>query len=141
MYRALPVILFVLVGAGGISGCGPVSGGTGDGFTDGLTFGTGVTGTGFTLSGESEAFALATTPVVWFRLESSANFDGRFVRLYLNKLEQKDFAGCANPDAHLCLSQFSVSQPGTYNVDAYLVQTVIDIGKETFVASATLRLE
>ena len=136
MDRTLLAIFLALVGMSGVAGCEPAGP-----FTDSLTFGTGVTGTGFTLVGESESFSVATTHVLWFRVESSANFDGRFVRLYLNKLEQKDFAGCANPDAHLCLSQFSVSQPGTYEVEAYLVQTINDIGKETFVASARLTLE
>ena len=123
-------LLFVLV----LAGCG------GSGFKDELTFGTGIDATGFKLTGASDSFDVSTTKTVWFRLESAANFDNRFVRLYLNKLEQKDFAACAAKDSHICLSSFGVSTPGTYTVDAYLVQTVIDIGKETLVTSKTLTL-
>jgi len=49
-------------------------------------------------------------------------------------------AGCASADSNSCLSQLAVSTPGTYEVKAYLVQTVVDIGKETLVASKTLTL-
>jgi hypothetical protein len=139
MRKALLALVFSLAGTVGVSACGPASGD--GGFTDSLTFGTGITGNGFSLAGESATFDVATTPMVAFRLESEANFDNRFVRLYFNKIANKDFAACASPNAHLCLSQFPVTTPGTYVVDAYLVQTVIDIGKETFVAKSTLTLK
>ena len=113
----------------------------GDTFKDDLSFGTGVAGTGFDLIGQSDTFDLTLNSVIWFRFESSANFSGRFVRLYFNKLEQKDFAACANADAHICLSQFTVSNPGTYEVEGYLVKTNIDIGEETLVAKRTLTLK
>lgn len=125
--RVLVVGLLVL-------GCG------GSSFKDELTFGTGIDSSGFSLTGASDSFDVATTSSVWFRMESAANFNGRFVRLYFNKLEQKDYAACAQKDAHICLSSFAVSTPGTYQVDAYLVETVVDIGKETLVTSKTLTL-
>jgi hypothetical protein len=127
--------LFCLASLLALAGCG--SGGS---FKDDLQFGTGLDGTGMGLTGISESFDTKTTKALWFRLESAANFDNRFVRLYLNKLEQKDYASCAAADAHICLSQFSVSTPGTYAVDAYLVQTIIDIGKETLVTKRTFTL-
>lgn len=107
-------------------------------FKDDLRFGTGLGGNGFQLVGESETFTKATTSMLTFRLESSANFEGRFVRLYFDGLTNKDFAACANPDAHICLSSFPTVNPGTYTVKAYLVKTTVDIGKETFVASRTI---
>ncbi|MBI5547430.1 MAG: hypothetical protein HY901_26405 [Deltaproteobacteria bacterium] len=115
--------------------------GTGDGdFKDELRFGTGMNAASMTLTGQAESFDLATTSMLTFRMESSAAFDGRFVRLYFNRLEQKDFSACASKDAHICLSQFAVSSPGTYEVKAYLVKTILDIGEETLVASRSFTL-
>jgi hypothetical protein len=125
--------LLVLFCALALASCGS------GGFKDDLRFGSG--STGFDLTGESDTFNVATTRMVYFRFESAANFDNRFVRLYFNKLEQKDFAACASADAHLCVSGFAVSTPGTYQVEGYLVQTVVDIGKETLVAKKTLTLK
>ena len=123
--------------AAGAMACGGTSTG---GFHDELKFGTGIDGTGFALVGAADSFSLATTRSVFFRFESQAKFDNRFVRLYFNKLEQKDFSACAAVDSHICLSSFNVSTAGTYNVEAYLVKTVVDIGQETLVASRTLTL-
>jgi len=111
-----------------------------DGFKDELKFGTSINYAAMQLIGPAESFDLATTKMLSFRLESAANFDGRFVRLYLNGLEQKDFSACANKDAHICLSSFAVSTKGTYQVKAYLVATTVDIGTETLVTSATFSL-
>ena len=119
-----------------LAGCG----GGGGSFKDDLSFGTGVDATFQALVGVADSFDTRTTSLVWFRMESSASFEGRFVRLYFNTLEQKDYAGCASQDAHICVSQFAVSTPGTWQVKAYLVKTVIDIGQETLVASHTLTL-
>lgn len=128
-----------------LTSCGSAStpdGGTNNsGFKDELKFGTGINYAAMQLTGEGTTFNLALNRQLSFRLESAANFSGRFVRLYFNGLEQKDFSGCANADAHLCLSSFNVSQKGTYEVKAYLVKTVVDIGEETLVTSATLTLE
>ena len=131
--RVLGILAVSLVAAS----CGPLNV---SGFKDDLRFGTGIDYSAMKLTGESTSFTVATTPTVSFRIESAANFDGRFVRLYLNTLEQKDFAACANKDAHICLSAFNVSNPGTYEVKGYLVDTIVDIGKETLVTSATLTL-
>lgn len=106
-------------------------------FKDDLRFGTGIDYSAMKVTGESTTFSKAPS-LIAFRLESAANFDGRFVRLYLNGLDQKDFAACASKDAHICLSSFSIGNPGTYEVKAFLVQTVVDIGKETLVTSATI---
>jgi hypothetical protein len=132
------LVVFLSVSCG--SSPGPKDGGTTGAFKDELKFGTGINYSAFQLTGEATSFDVLTTRQLSFRLESSANFSGRFVRLYLNSLEQKDFTGCANADAHLCLSSFPVSTAGTYDVKAYLVDTVIDIGKETLVTSATFTL-
>ena len=110
-------------------------------FKDDLAFGTGVDGTGMALTGESTTFTVGGGLTLWFRFESAADFDGRFVRLYFDSLEQKDFAACAAKDTHICLSQFHVSNPGSYEVKAYLVKTNIDIGEETLVATKTLTLQ
>jgi hypothetical protein len=141
MRKTMLVILFALAGMMAFSACDSENALSTDGFRDSLAFGTGFGGNGFSLTGESDTFEVATTSMLTFRMESSANFDGRFVRLYFNDITNKDFAACASADAHICLSQFPVSTPGTYVVDAYLVQTIIDIGKETFVASHTFTLE
>ncbi len=134
------MLLAITVAAGlALSACGGSSGSGGDAFNNSLAFGTGITGNGFVLSGESTTFPVATTRTgIYFRLESSANFDGRFVRLYFNNIENMDFSGCAGADAHICLANFSVSNPGTYVVKAYLVRPVLDIGTETYVTQTTL---
>jgi len=134
----LLAVIVSLVSCGTLPG--PKDAGSGGGFKDELKFGTGINYGAMQLTGEATSFDVLTTRQLSFRLESAANFDGRFVRLYLNSLEQKDFSGCANADAHICLSSFNVSTPGTYEVKAYLVATVIDIGKETLVTSATFSL-
>lgn len=121
----------------GCMACGGTSSGS---FHDELKFGTGIDGTGFGLVGVAESFSLAANRSLYFRFESQAKFDNRFVRLYFNKLEQKDFSACAAVDSHICLSSFTVSNAGTYNVEAFLVKTVVDIGQETLVASRTLTL-
>jgi hypothetical protein len=122
---------FVAVAFAALSvSCGALPGA----FKDDLRFGTGIDYGAMKLTGEGTSFAAGP---ISFRVESAANFDGRFVRLYLNALEQKDFSACANADAHICLSAFNVSNPGTYEVKAYLVATVVDIGKETLVTSSS----
>ena len=68
-------IMSALLFLGMMTGCGEE-----DAFKDSLTFGTGITGTGFTLVGEANNFSLATMGgnSLWFRLESAADIDGRF---------------------------------------------------------------
>jgi hypothetical protein len=129
-------LLALLVGLGLTAGCG-----TQDDFKDSLTFGTGITGTGFTLTGEATSFSLATLAggQLWFRLESAADIDGRFVRLYFNGVTNKDYTA-VQKTGHITLSSFPVTTAGTYQVKGYYVQTVIDIGKETAVASNTFTL-
>lgn len=111
----------------------------GDGFKDDLTFGTGMDAAAMKLTGEGTSFEAGK--LVYFRLESAAKFDNRFVRLYFNKIENKDFAACASTDGHLCLTGFQVSNPGTYEVSGYLVKTVIDIGDETLIATRTITVK
>jgi hypothetical protein len=124
--------------------------GTSGGFCDKLALGTSFTG--FTLVGEASSFSLATTGggTLSFRLESSAEFGNRAARLYINyppsgggrptPYWQKDYTGLQS-NGHILLSSFRVTDRGTYQVDAYLVEQVgPDIGKETFVASAPLTM-
>jgi hypothetical protein len=126
--------MLVLLGLGVITGCGEP-----DAFKDSLTFGTGITGTGFTLVGESTTFSLATLggKPLWFRLESAADLDGRFVRLYTDGITNKDFTD-VQKTGHITLSNYPVTNAGTYQVKGYYVQTIIDIGKETLVAGNTI---
>lgn len=130
------------------SGCGAGGGSCSGGFCDKLTFGTGITGTGFTLVGETDTFSVATlgsSGQIWFRLESSKAFGNKAARLYINSpgtpptpYWQKDYSGL-QADAHLLLSTFRVTDKGTYDVVAYLVEQVgPDIGKETRVTNAQL---
>ena len=120
-----------------MTGCGEEE----DTFKDSLTFGTGITGTGFTLAGEATTFSLAALGggSIWFRLESAADIDGRFVRLYTDDLTNKDYTA-VQETGHLTLSSFPVTNPGTYQVKAYYVKTVVDIGEETLVAASTLTI-
>lgn len=137
MTRRALLVLALTLGLGLPAGCG----GDEDSFQDSLTFGTGITGTGFTLTGEATSFSLAALGgnPLWFRLESAADIDGRFVRLYFNDITNKDFTA-VQPYGHIVLASFPVTTAGTYVVKAFHVQTVIDIGKETFVAQKTLTL-
>lgn len=134
---------------GGTPDAGKGTCGTAGGFCDKLAIGTSFTG--FTLNGEASSFSLATTSAnLSFRLESSAEFGNRAARLYINypasgggrptPYWQKDYTGLQS-NGHILLSSFRVTDRGTYQVDAYLVEQVgPDIGKETFVASAPLTM-
>ena len=116
--------------------------GEGDSFSNSLRFGTGVAAPDyFTLVGESSSFSLAALgdSPVWFRLESAEDINKRFVRLYFDDITNKDFTP-PQDYGHIMLSSFSVSNPGTFQVKGFYVKTVIDIGEETFVASAPLTI-
>lgn len=130
--------LLVVALLAGMVGCGDAGQSS---FTNSLRFGTGIEGTGFTLSGEATSFSQADLmgKSLWFRLESSADIDGRFVRLYFDNLTNKDFTA-VQATGHITLANFSLTNPGTYQVTGYYVETVIDIGKETLVAEANLTL-
>ncbi len=129
-------LLIAIVVAGALTACGDE-----DTFTNRLAFGTGISGTGFTLTGEAKTFSLSALGgrTLWFRLESKEDIDGRFVRLYFDDLTNKDFTP-PQPNGHLLLANFAVTNTGTFNVKAFHVKTVIDIGKETLVASSSLQL-
>jgi len=128
--------ILVLVTLALLASCGDQ-----DSFKDSLTFGTGITGTGFTLAGEGTTFSLKELKggPIWFRLESAADIDGRFVRLYFNDITNKDYTA-VQKYGHITLSSFAATNAGTYKVKGYYVQTVIDIGKETLVAGSTLNI-
>ena len=122
------------------AGCG---GGSSSDFKNELSFGTGLAGNGFDLAGENTTFSLALlgpAAQIYFRLESAEDMAGRAVRLYLDSVTNKDFT---NPQSygHILLSAFTITNPGTYTVQAYLVEQVgPDMGKETFVVQSPLTL-
>ena len=124
----------LLLGCLLVAGCGSQSE-----FSNKLTFGTGIAGNGFELAGESNSFSLAQlgSDPIYFRFESAADIGDRFVRLYYNKLYNQDYVPTQNY-GHILLSYFSVTNEDTYLVEAYLVETIIDIGKETHVVDANL---
>ena len=129
-----------LVSFAPVAGC---SGGGSSDFKNSLTFGTGLSGKGFDLAGESTTFSIAMLGAgsqLYFRLESAEDMAGRAVRLYFDSITNKDFT---NPQSygHILLSAFTITNPGTYTVQAYLVEQVgPDIGKETFVAQSVLTM-
>jgi hypothetical protein len=134
--------LLLLLGVGLF---GVACGGGGDSFKDSLTFGTAIGGTGFDLVGESNTFSLATDgPDIWFRLESAQDIKDRFVRLYIYSgsypYAQKDYIPPQNY-GHILLSSFRVTDAGSYTVKSYLVETILDIGKENHVIDAPLTLQ
>ena len=135
----LCVFAFLLVGT---SGCGSSKSSDSE-FSDSLTFGTSLGGTGFDLIGEGTSFSVATTTgTLWFKLESSADMAGRAVRLYINDgtYATKDYT---NPQSygHILLSSFRITDTGAFTVKGYLVEQVgPDIGKETFIASSTVNM-
>lgn len=112
---------------------------TPDSFHDSLAFGTG--SLGFDLTGEATTFSLQQLNggPVWFRLESEADIDGRFVRLYFNGIDNKDYQA---PQAygHIFVSSFAASYEGTYVVKAYYVRPLLDIGEEELIATKTFVL-
>lgn len=121
-------------GGGNVGPCGSE-------FCDGLKFGHAMSG--FQLSGESTTFDLSeTTGTVYFRLESQADFSGRFVRLYINYAStntpygQKDYT-LPQSYGHITLSSFRITDQGTYDVKAYLVTNA---GVETHVTTSTLTM-
>ncbi len=133
MKHAVLSVLLLCAGCGG-----------GDSFKNSLTFGTGIDGTGFGLVGEASTFSLAQTGgTIWFRFESASDFDGRFVRLYLYSgsypYAQKDYVP-PQKNGHILLSSFRATDPDTYSVRSYLVETIIDIGKEDHVIDAPLSI-
>lgn len=114
----------------------------GGGSKDELEFGTGLDSTGMGLAGEGTTFTVGSGgTTLYFRLESTADFDGRFVRLYFSSVEYKDFSACAAKNTHVCLSGFHVSNPGTFEVKGYLVKDNLGIGEETLVATKSLTLQ
>lgn len=141
-----PLALTVLLVLAG-SSCG--GGGTcvGGSFCDKLSLGTG--SSGFVLTGEGDSFSVATlgsSGQIWFRLESGAAFGNRAGRLYITYAQgnspywQRDYSGLQSV-AHLLLSSFRVTDPGSFTVKAYLVEQVgPDLGKETFVAEHALTM-
>jgi hypothetical protein len=129
-----PMVLAIVL----LGGCEPGAPSV-DSFSDSLTFGTGIGGNGFDLVGEDTTFSLQDLVGgrLSFRLESEADIDSRFVRLYFNDISNVDFSA-PQTYGHIFLSSFPVLYPGTYRVKAYYVNTVIDIGVETWVASETI---
>lgn len=109
-------------------------------FTDQLTFGTGLDNVNFALTGEATTFTVGTGRTLYFRLESSANFAGRFVRLYFNDADPRDFAGCARADANICMTGFMATSTGTFEVKGYLVDATTEPAKESVVAARTITL-
>jgi hypothetical protein len=134
--RLIPCLILA---SGWLAGCGSQ-----DTFRNSLTFGTGITGGGFELAGEATNFSLSSDGAdIWFRLESAADFDGRFVRLYIYSgtypYSQKDYT-LPQPNGHILLSSFRITDPDSYTVKAYLVEEVVDIGVETHVIDAPLAM-
>jgi hypothetical protein len=147
---------FVLVvGLGFVAACGSDTGasnnnsntsGCSTDFCDGLKFGHGIDNTGFGLVGETDTFAVSemTTGNIYFRLESTADFDSRFVRLYIYSgtgssgapYWQNDFT-LPQTYGHIMLSSFRVTDAGGYEVRAYLVTSM---GGETRVATRALTM-
>jgi hypothetical protein len=125
--------------------CGTGDGGDGD-FVNQLEFGQALDDTMFDLVAKGGSQPAGT---IWFRFEHAEARGDRFVRLYVNypgsggggqppiPYGQHDFTG-GTPDDHILLSSFRVTDPGTYDVRAYLVKEVLDIGEETFIVSAPL---
>jgi len=125
--------------------CGTSGGSDGD-YTNQLEFGQGLDNTGYDLVAKGGS---QPTGTIWFRLEHANARGDRFVRLYVNypgsggsgqppiPYGQHDFTPGA-PGDHIMLSSFRVTDPGTYEVAAYLVEEVVDIGEETLVIKAPL---
>jgi hypothetical protein len=122
--------------------CGQSGGSNSSSYTDGLTLGTGENISNFTLTGQATSFSLgATSGVIYFRFESSADFNGRFVRLYIYTTAgvpagQKDITP-PQATGHILLSAFNVTTAGNYNVKGYLVDS---LGGETHVADSLMTL-
>lgn len=120
------------------------AGDAGSGFSDKLTFGTGLDSTFFNLVGVSDTFSVATMPTagIAFRLETAADFDSRFVRLYIYMGSgsggapywQRDYQP-GQTYGHILLSSFRITDPGTYEVRAYLVTSG---GTETHVITSPI---
>lgn len=128
-----------------LAGCGDTGTDDSSDYRDRITFGTGIGGNGFALVGEGTTFSvseLGSTGQIYFKLESAADMAGRAVRLYINggTYGQRDYT---NPQSygHYLLSSFRITDRGTFTVRAYLVEQIgPDIGRETFVAQATITM-
>ena len=115
-------------------------------FCDGLKFGHGLDNTYFDLVGVTDTFSVAemSTGNIYFRLESSADFDSRFVRLYIysgsgstaSPYWQNDFP-LPQTYGHIALSSFRITDAGSYEVRAYLVTSM---GGETHVATRAITM-
>ncbi|MFH1812532.1 MAG: hypothetical protein ABIJ09_27615 [Pseudomonadota bacterium] len=148
----------VLVAGLGLAACGeflqPSSdgdagsdgGGCSTEFCDDLRFGTGLGGTGFDLLGETNSFSVASmaTTSIFFRLESAADFDSRFVRLYIYSGSGSNSAPYWQNDfvpgqsyGHILLSTFRITDQGSYEVRAYLVT---NMGAETHVITMPITM-
>lgn len=131
------------VGGGATGACtGP--------YSDKVTVGTG--SNGCSLTGAASSFSLAGGAInLYYRVESAAGGFGvanppstgtRFVRLYINKpMQQKDSSSPVFRASNVNIDYFRVSNPGTYNLEAYYVDPAgpgDQIGVEHVVSSTTI---
>jgi hypothetical protein len=133
--------LVLLAGCTGTSDAGADGGSE---FENKLEFGE--TSVGFDLVGKGSTFSVATMPSagIAFRLESAADFDGRFVRLYIYSESGSQSAPYWQRDyvpgqtyGHILLSTFRITDTGSYEVRGYLVTSG---GSETHVATSPITM-
>jgi hypothetical protein len=135
-HLALAALLLTLGGCSSPS----VDVGTETGLTDQLTFGTGLDYVNSALTGEATTFDIGAGTTLFFRLDSSLTFAGRFVRLYFNGADPQDFVNCRSATGSICMTGFWAASPGTFGVKAYLVDAGVSPEKEYFVAGQTIIL-
>jgi hypothetical protein len=96
---------------------------TNTGFTDGLTFGTSVNYTNFTLIGEGNSFG-AVPGNVTFRLESEEDFNGNPVKFVVLKsgviYSTNVFVSNPVPTGHIFITSLNFALTGQYSVNAFI---------------------
>ncbi|MBI5498407.1 MAG: hypothetical protein HY904_25625 [Deltaproteobacteria bacterium] len=137
LFAVLSTAVFLSCSTEGSSGTDAGSGG----FHDELKFGSSFTG--FNLVGEGTSFSMAATSSnIAFRFESAAEFGDRFLRLHVYNSGGAPYGdddyvpGQAN--AHILLSTFRITHPGSYEVRAYLVPP--GGGSEAHVITAPIQI-
>lgn len=138
----------IFVGAGTYSDLDSLIGGSSGTYTNRLLIGSGFDGAAVTGTGTSFSLAsLSNGGDLYAHIESGAAFETKFARLYINDglYGQKDYCTSCNSvplvnGTNVKVGAFRITDPGSYTLKAYAVGTVVDIGVETLLGTATLSI-
>ncbi len=109
-------------------------------FTNKLTLGTGTNASNSALSGEGTAFrGLGGVAVIYWRLESAADFDGAGVSLTIEKRSGSTYTtigtyphATPNNYGHVVVSSISLADAGSFRATGLLTGTSVEVASTMF---------